>query len=395
MKRQLAFGLFILMFVSLACRVSLTPTPPPGTPLPPTATITLTPTPTETPTPTPTSTPPLTANGPALIELHMFTTLRGWGLTEDQILITHSSGIDWVQVPLPGITFGPSVSSYFVNADIAYFLVPIPEKQISQLFNTRDGGATWQTTAAPFGSAKLYFPDDNTGFALQTIKIDNNLMSVAIYQTLDRGVTWTQVFIHAANADDKNLPITGIKTGMSFIDPSQGFIGLQAQENSVGLYHAQDAGRTWTKEEISVPDDLGGTYQSTVLPPFFFYGNTLDGVLPVDFQTADSDATTRVFYTTHDAGVTWQKGGEIQDCTAYFFADAQTGWAWGGQAIYATTDGANTWQKIPAAFNHSERARLIDFVNRQDGWLLTIDGKNVLRMYQTDDGGTTWIAIIS
>lgn len=45
--------------------------------------------------------------------------------------------------------------------------------------------------------------------------------------------------------------------------------------------------------------------------------------------------------------------------------------------------------------NHSERARLIDFVNRQDGWLLTIDGKNVLRMYQTDDGGITWIAIIS
>lgn len=349
MKRQLTFGLFILMSVSLACRVSLTPTPPPGTPVPPTATITLTPTPTETPTPTPTSTPALTANGPALIELHMFTVLRGWGLTEDQILITHSSGIDWVQVPLPGSTFGPSVSSYFVNADIAYFLVPIPGTQISQLFNTRDGGATWQTTAAPFGSAKLYFSDDNIGFALQTIKTDNNLMSVAIYQTLNRGVTWIQVFIHAANPDDKNLPVEGIKTGMSFIDPSQGFIGLLAQENSVGLYHALDAGRTWAKQDVPLPDSLGSTYQSTVLPPFFFYGNALDGILPVDFQTTSSQTTTRVFYTTHDAGMTWEKGGEIQDCTAYFFADVQTGWAWGGQGIYATTDGAKTWQKIPAA----------------------------------------------
>ena len=373
----------------------LTPRPTPLPPPPATATVTLTPLPTQTQTPTVTPTPPLTTSGgPALLELHMSSATRGWGLTENQILITSDGGKRWVQVPLPGVTFDSSVSAYFISTKIAYFLAPIPGTKIGQLFATRDGGATWVITITPFTNAKLYFFNDNVGFALQTLSVANNLMTVAIYQTLDRGANWTQVFIHTANPDDKNLPAAGIKTGMSFIDTTQGFIGLRAQENSIGLYHTQDAGRTWTKQELPLPDGIGAEYQSTVWPPIFFPPNITDGILPVDFIAGASGASTRIFYLTHDAGMTWEKGGDFPDGTAYFFVDPQTGWVWGGHSLYATSDGAKTWTQIPASFNRSERASIIDFADSQNGWLATVDEKNILRLYHTTDGGGTWTAII-
>lgn len=396
MKRRLSPLLIILVLVTMACRLELTPTPPPTLPPTITPTVTLTPIPTVTETPTPTATPPLTAStGPALLELHMFTPLRGWGVISDAILVTNDGAVNWAQVPLPGVKFdATSVSAYFLSEKIAYFFAPVEGAQIGQLLATRDGGATWQITPTPFKQAKLYFVNDNVGFALQTLSIVNDLMTLAIYQTLDRGTTWTQVFIHAANQGDTNLPVGGVKTGLSFIDPSQGFIGLLAQNKSVGLYHSQDSGRNWVKAELVLPDGLDD-YQSTVLPPFFLPGNGNDGFLLVDFLASGADAPRRIFYLTHDAGATWLKGGELPGSGAYFFIDPQNGWASSANKLYGTTDGGQTWNLLPGAFGRSERATIVDFADAKNGWLVTVDTKNVLRMYRSSDGGATWTVIIA
>lgn len=394
MKLHIIFGLLALTLASLACRVSLTPAPEP-LPSPaalPSATLTPIPPPTETPTATPT--PPLAASsGPALLKLQMFTSTRGWGRTEEQILVTNDGGLSWAQVPLTGVTVDSSVSAAFINNDIAYFLAPVPGSNIGQLFATRDGGATWLISPTPFGSAELYFINDNVGFAFQTLSIVNNLMTVAIYQTLDRGALWTQVFIHTANQKN-NLPVEGIKTGMSFINGSQGFIGLREQRNTIGFYSAPDAGRTWFKQELTLPDEIDDEYTSTVWPPLFIPGNETDGFLAVDFFTGTSGASTRVFYLTHDSGLTWQEAGQFPEGAAFFFVDPQTGWAWSENTIYTTTDGTQTWNQLPAAFGRSERASNITFPDPLNGWLTTVDAKNTLRLYRTTDGGGTWTAII-
>src|SRR5689334_16195506 len=120
-----------------ACRIALTSTPTPGPTPTITSTITLTPTSTTTPTPTPTATPPLTAySGPALTKLRMFSTTRGWGLTENQVLLTRDGGITWAQVPLPGVPYSSSINVIFIDADIAYFLVPAPTGQPGQMLAT-------------------------------------------------------------------------------------------------------------------------------------------------------------------------------------------------------------------------------------------------------------------
>jgi len=392
-KRRLIPALVVLILASLACQINLTPTPfhlPPSE----TPTITLTPTPTLTLMPTLTPTPPLTAsNGPLLLELHMFGTQNGWGVTENMILSTRNGGQSWAQVPLPGATVDTSIGTFFYTADIAYFAVPIPNAQIGQFFATRDGGQTWNINPIPFSTGKFYFINDNNGFAFHTLSKTADMMTVSIYQTADRGATWNQVFIHKADLGDTNLPAAGIKSGMSFIDDSNGFIGLLSQQNSIGLYSAPDAGRTWVKQDLDLPAKLGA-YTSNVWPPIFFSGNGLDGFLPVDFLSADTGSSTRVFYATHDSGVTWTMVGSIPDGAACFFLNPQTGWAWGGHSIYFTSDGAQIWRQLPVAFSRSERATIIEFVDINNGWLVTVDTKNRLRTYRTNDSGATWTVIV-
>src|SRR5258706_15073460 len=396
MKHRLIPALIFLMLASLACDFDLMATPLPPPPPSMTPTLTFTPLPTFTPTPTITPTPPLTAsNAPALLELHMFGSKRGWGMTENMILSTSDDGVSWAQVPLPGATVDDSIGTFFYTADIAYFVVPVPNAQIGQFFATRDGGQpdNWKINPVPFSSAKLYFIDENVGFAFQTLSKTADLMTVAIYETLDRGAIWTQVFIHSANQEDENLPVAGIKSGMSFIDSSNGFIGLLSQENSVGLYHTLDSGRTWAKQDLKLPDGLSA-YKATVWPPFFFRGRAIEGFLPVDFVSADTGASTRVFYATNDTGVSWTMVGSIPDGEAYYFLDIHTGWAWGKHTIYFTSDGAQTWTQLPVAFGRSERATILEFVDLNNGWLVTVDTQNRLHMYRTSDGGNTWTGIV-
>jgi len=395
-KHRLIPALILLILASLACQFDLIPTPPAPPPPSVRPTVTLPPMPTLTPTPTITPTPPLSAsNGPALLELHMFGSKRGWGLAEDMILSTRDDGVNWAQVPLPGATVDASIGAFFYSADIAFFIVPVPNTQIGQFFATRDGGQpnTWRINPVPFSSAKLYFVNDTLGFAFQTLSKTADLMTVAIYQTTDSGASWTQVFIHTANQGDTNLPVAGIKTGMSFIDANNGFIGLLSQQNSVGFYHTLDSGRTWAKQDLELPAGLG-TYTSTVWPPFFFTGRVIEGFLPVDFVSADTGSSTRVFYATNDTGVSWVMVGSIPDGGAYDFFDLHTGWAWSKHTIYFTSDGAQTWTQLPVAFSRSERATILEFVDLNNGWLVTVDTNNRLRMYRTSDGGSTWTVVI-
>jgi photosystem II stability/assembly factor-like uncharacterized protein len=323
----------------------------------------------------------------------MFTPLRGWGLVDNMILSTTDGGRNWAQVPLPGATVDSSTRAAFVTADIAFFLAPVPNALFGQFFATRDGGQTWQIYPVPFSTADLYFVDDNVGFAFQTLSKSGDIMTVAIYQTLNRGATWEQVFISARNQDATNLPAAGIKSGLSFIDAAQGFIGLLSQSNDIGLYHSVDAGRTWAKQALDVPAGMS-SFTASVWPPVFLSKNDKDGFLPVDFVATDTGASTRVFYVTHDAGLTWARAGQIPDGTSSFFIDAQTGWTWGRQGLYKTGDGAQTWSQLPVPFSRDERARILDFMDANNGWLVTVDAKNRLHTYTSTDGGGTWTVMI-
>ena len=50
-------------------------------------------------------------------------------------------------------------------------------------------------------------------------------------------------------------------------------------------------------------------------------------------------------------------------------------------------------QPLPVAFGRSEQATNIKFINPTTGYLLTTDAKNRVRIYATQDGGNTWLAV--
>jgi photosystem II stability/assembly factor-like uncharacterized protein len=381
MKKLVVPALIFLLLTGLAaCQLAPTPAPLPPT-LMPTNTLTpIPPAPTATPTITPI--PPLNSpNGPPLRSIHMFTLNDGWGLIDDALLVTHDGGVSWASVPLPDGQVDKSAEAVFINLNTAYVVVPVADGQTGQLFITNNGGADWQVAYVPFVRGKLVFLG-TVGYFLETTSATGT--GASIYSTSD-GLNWVKTV-------EIKIPNGELITGLSFISVERGWLGVASQSQKITIYQTGNAAQSWTLQDIPAPENISSLV-TTVYPPIFFSGNAVNGFLPVDFMSTDTGDRNRVFYTTTDGGTTWSPGNSIPDGEAYTFIDANTGWAWGKRGLYATTDGAQTWMLLPVAFNRSEYASWINFVDPKNGWLITVGQQSRVHLYRTTDGGYTWLLV--
>lgn len=387
--KKLAFIGTMLMLSGLlaACQFQFFPTPAPA----PTAETTPIP---ATPRGRPTRTPLPALNspgGPPLRQLAMFGTNDGWGLIDHALLLTHDGGTSWFSVPMPQGQVDSTSVAFFVNAKTIYLVVPSPDGKVGQLYFSKDGGGTWKISPVPFIRGQMTF-FDKTGYFLVSTRTGPDSMKSTIFGTEDNGLTWKQIF-PAANQDPGNdIPETGFKTGFAFIDSQHGWLGLSNQPQKLVLYHTSNGGRNWTPQNLQAPQNIASLV-TTTLPPIFFPGNTNDGMLPVIFTSNDNFDGNLVFYATGDGGANWWPGGPVAGGQTYTFLDPKHGWAWGKRGLYVTKDGAKTWQPLPVAFGKSEQASNIQFVNANTGWLVSTDSNGRVRLYNTRDGGNTWVAI--
>ena len=376
------WALLLPILLLAACQALATPVPQPTatptatfTPLPPTATV----------IPTITPTPPLNSpSGPPLRAIQMYSIKDGWGLIDNALLVTHDGGASWASVPLPGGEVNPKTTFNFVSVNELHLVVPDEGQSTGKLYYTADGGQNWQVNPVPYGVGQI----ERYGYYLETQAADAEGMEIALYQTVD-WIGWTKIF---PLSDDARLPHAGQKTGIAFLNGERGWLGLAEQQNGVGLYRTLDSGRTWLPQSIPLPENLAAL-NTTVLPPFFFLENALDGFLPVDFIARDTGDRTRVYYVTSDGGETWTPGEAVPEGGAYTFINPQTGWAWGKRGLYATTDG-KTWLLLPVAFNRSEHATWINFLDAKNGWLVTVGPQSRVHLYRSTDGGYSWSATI-
>ena len=381
MKKLVVLALIFLLLAGLAaCQLAPAPAP-----LPPTLTPTITHTPVPPgpmATPTITPIPPLNSpTGPPLRSIHMFTIKDGWGLIDDALLVTHDGGVTWFSVPTPGGQVDKSTEAVFVNINIAYLVVPAADGKTGQIFHTTNGGGSWEVTPVPFVRGKLVLIG-TIGYFLETDSPSGT--DVSIYNTMD-GINWTK-------AVGISLPDARLITGFSFIGADRGWLGFASQPQKIVLYQTSDAAKSWSLQEIPAPENISSLITS-VQPPVFFTGYTENGLLPVDFISKDTGERNRVLYTTSDGGTTWSPGGSIPDGGAYTFIDVNTGWAWGNRGLYSTTDGAQTWLLLPGAFNRSEHATWVNFIDPVNGWLITVGQGSRVRLYRTTDGGNTWLLV--
>ncbi len=395
MRKTLSMFLFLLSGALAACQSAIiTPPPPPDLPTWTPTSTPLPPTPTATLTPTITPTLPLNApNGPPLLSIHMFTPTRGWGVIENQLLVTNDGGFTWAGVPVPGGKFDGYNGTYFKSENEAFVLIAAPDGSNSGTLNfTADGGQTWESIPVPMSSGTIQFlPNTNLeGFIFQTLGGAAGSMPVAVYQSLDR-VNWLRTFAHDRAEEIEGLPFSGHKNGAVFISPSVGFItGSEPVQNSIYFFHTGDAGRTWQRVTLPLPNDMQD-FMAETLPPIFFQEGK--GFLPVDFLLADEEAK-RVFYYTEDGGVTWIPRGTVPRGSAYEFVNENTGWASAERALFYTTDGALTWNPLPVSFSASELVTYLNFIDPRNGWLITVDDRSRVRLYRTNDAGGTWTVVI-
>ena len=389
MKKLAAILFTVILLGGLAaCQPKATPSAPPPTPtltrIPPTALPRATPT--EAPTPALNS-----PNLPPLQTFKMFAPMEGWGLVANQLLLTHNGGQSWYSVPLPGGQVNQDTPVLFLDAKTLFVLLPAADGQSGQLYISGNGGGTWSTYPVPFLHGQFSFVDSIIYF-LETRQTGPNTMTGTIYRTDDRGQTWHTTLQADSAKAGVSLPEAGLKTGFSFIRVEKGWMGTTSQPGKVLLYETANNAATWVTQDVPSPQNIGNL-KTNCLPPVFFTGDYDHGLLPVDFIAQDTGAKNRIFYSSTNGGDSWSPGASVIDGGAFTFIDAKDGWVWGKHGLYYTNDAALTWQLLPVAFGPSEQATMLSFVNLKNGWIVTTDAKNRVRLYSTKDGGNTWVAI--
>src|ERR1051325_2104215 len=163
-----------LTLVLTACNVSITslPTLPPQSIAPPTEVVQATPTELATPTPEGIQAPQVQA--PALVTIHFFDQLNGWGITETQIVRTIDGGMTWYNVTPPDLKeTGTTVQSFFLDKDHAWIQKPdfnnYPNNGL--MYRTIDGGLTWKISSTPFSGGDPSFLDANSGWMLADLGV--------------------------------------------------------------------------------------------------------------------------------------------------------------------------------------------------------------------------------
>jgi len=225
--------------------------------------------------------------------------------------------------------------------------------------------------------------------------------SVEMYQTVDGGLTWLSVFNDDPSRSDSSdsLPFGGIKNGMTFLDADTGWVtGSRPMPGDVYLFVTHDGGATWAQQGIPLASGYGPDQYVTQAPVFF--GS--DGFLPL--LVYRSDATVLTFYVTHDGGLSWTGDPSNPSATlvpcVVAFADSLHGWCWdGGDALFSTSDGAQTWTETHPDLYLAGRLLQLEFVPRPGGqftgWALTnVDDTGHSQFYTTADGGLTWTPLV-
>ncbi len=328
---------------------------------------------------------------PGLVSIRMMDEQNGWGISDSQMLRTNDGGETWYDVsPANASPLGYSVFADFLDAQHAWILVPAANNFLAgTLFRSGDGGLTWSTSEVPFGGGDLEFIDLKRGWMLASLGAGAGSMGVAVYQTSDSGLTWTQSYTNDPNqagAGD-SLPLGGLKDGLTPIDTQTAWIGgVIYTPGVIYLYVTRDGGATWKPSPVKAP----AGYEQAELEtrgPIFVDAKT--AFLPV--TVSSQNGVLLALYLSRDGGASWLltprlllQGGATD------FVSPRDGFVWSGSDFYVTRDGAQTWATITPDVGFGAQFSGMDFVSQTTGFVLTSDASGGRALYKTTDGGATW-----
>lgn len=347
-----------------------------------------------------TSVPPTDAiplplvDSPQLAQFYFIDENNGWGATETQLIRTNDGGVTWYDAsPHVDTQFGYA-PYLFIDAQSAWVLISSSDYQTGTLYQTYDGGITWDSIAVPFGGASMQMLDAENGFALAALGAGAGSEAVALFKTTDAGHTWTRVFINDPTVDGSNnsLPLGGQKGGFAFINESTGWVGGSIpMDNYIYLYQTTDGGETWSEANLALPVGYESAQTSNDGPQFF---SATEGILAVSMVMGGDPGVATVVYRTSDGGVIWSAGEVIAHGRPSDFRSFSEGVAWGGGPFQVTHDAGQSWSTIQPDVDFSASLVSFQFITSQIGFTLIDPTGSDHTLYKTTDGGATWTVLI-
>jgi photosystem II stability/assembly factor-like uncharacterized protein len=342
----------------------------------------------------------LQTTGASVRDMTLLTATQGWVLTDRALEITADGGLQWTDIS-PQPSLGPDQPTNAIKA--VFFLDSLQGWEVSQgtsattyVYRTTDGGHTWSSVsftvpASSYGgfgvATSLSFVDPLNGWLAVDLGTNANFTSGTLYQTTDGGITWDQESIPVGDASLQFITTSG---GWAIGGPGGG-----------QLYRTVDGGETWTSVSLAAPPPYISEVTS-YSPPWF--SDSKNGVLPATFEaeeqtgvgfftTQDAGATWTL---AASVGVTDVASGQFpsQAISSTQWADVLTD----NLQMMWTSDAGQTWVTLsPPAFPSG--VVKISFVSGVVGWAIaTASGCSGYKTGCTDqgllvstrDGGATW-----
>lgn len=364
-----------------------------------------------------TTSPAVPVQGPsAFADLRMFSPTTGWAWDGESDILHTTVGVrQWTLVPPPLGRFH-IIEVAWVDSQSARVLASSGSPQdvgTYQLvgWSTDDGGATWargqpftaldETAQSIYSVTDLAFVDRTHGWFFDT-QDGAEGAPIFIFRTVDGGMHWTQVEMTPARGTSAAgaLPVGCVKNGMTFVDPSTGWVVGACTGGGPFIDVTHDGGATWAPQ----PFDCA-TGCSLNAPQFT---SSLDGVLVGAIGVP-------VLFATTDGGRTWTQRADLPASVVHFI-NADEGFALGltgtenpFPVLWTTHDGGRSWQQAsrPARSGSNgdgPRSDIdqIDFVSTSLGWATPVDISSQpltrtptphtapFTFWETTDAGATW-----
>ncbi|HHS96757.1 MAG TPA: DUF1080 domain-containing protein, partial [Chloroflexi bacterium] len=274
------------------------------------------------------------------------------------------------------------------------------------IYRSADGGLTWEQR-----DNGLIFDDHPR--SVRGITVDPNdpnvvyagvevgtgvthrmeLVRGEVYKSTDGGLHWTRIwegenlarYIWVDPRDSNHLYVS---TGLFDRDAVNSDIP-NGVWGGVGILRSTDGGQTW--EVLGFDNGLGGLY----VPSLFMHPEDPDTLVAA--VTYPADPGGEGVYVTHDGGDTWQKvldadfQGAGMDAVEISVADTNVWYAAAENTIYRSDDAGSTWQRFYMGTPDRGGGLPID---------LQVDPRDPYRIFQnaygggnmmSTDGGETWV----
>ncbi|MFZ6873879.1 WD40/YVTN/BNR-like repeat-containing protein [Undibacterium sp. Di27W] len=265
-----------------------------------------------------------------------------------KIYKTSDGGQNWQeQLSKPGtffrtVGFVDAMHGYAGNIGTDYYP---GVTDTTPLYETRDGGATWQVARGMEGiSIKglcgIDILHDKSGGAEKTVIHAGGRVGgpATLLRSLDGGNSWKSIDM---------TPYTGMILDVKFFDANTGFVigasSSETEKSHARIIMTRDGGATWkTVYESSRPNEI--TWKAS-------FPTRDTGYVTIQSYNPDPATSQRYVAKTEDGGLSWKEIPLVNDIKVREFGvgfiDAKTGWVGAIDGGYQTTDGGQTWKHVP------------------------------------------------